>query len=181
MEEERRHVWGRALVDARTYLGHWSDAFTRCSRDDLAQEAAFAVWRYAASPSGVGRLAGLVRTVSRRMRVKALLQLRRDICCVAEGDLDHLPAPGEDADCLRVRGEPVPRDWLVARLDVVMGCLTLLNRRLVLAFYEGFSCSELSERFGLSQDAVKVRLHRCRRLLRRRLEAEARAAGHFET
>jgi DNA-directed RNA polymerase specialized sigma24 family protein len=54
------------------------------------------------------------------------------------------------------------------------------NQHLVRAFYEGVSCRDLGERFGISEDAVKVRLHRCRALLRRRLEAEARAAGCFE-
>ena len=82
---------------------------------------------------------------------------------------------------MRVGRELVPVDWLLGPLTACLEQLSDVNRQLLLGFYEGFSCSELSDRFGLTEDAVKVRLHRGRRFLRRRLEVVARAAGCFES
>lgn len=87
---------------------------------------------------------------------------------------------GAEEACLRVGGALVPREWLLPRLLTQLARLGATNRRIVLAFYGGSTCLALGEHLGLSEEAVKVRLHRSRIVLRKRLEAMARAAGHFE-
>lgn len=87
---------------------------------------------------------------------------------------------GVEESCLRVDGTLVPREWLLPRLLTQLARLSATNRRIVLAYYSGSTCLELGTHLGLSEEAVKVRLHRSRIVLRKRLEAMARAAGHFE-
>ncbi len=58
-----------------------------------------------------------------------------------------------------------------------MRSLTALNEQLTRSYYEGFSCAELAERFGLEEDCVKVRLYRCRRKLRKEFEGRVRRAS----
>lgn len=168
------------MADASSFLRRWCDDVTRREREDLAQDAAVAAWLRNPRQRDPTRLPALVRTISRRLRNRAL-ELARRGAVVADGGLADWPeAECEGGGCLRVGGRLVPVEWLLGRLPDCIGVLSPLNRRLLLGFYEGFSCSELSERFGLGREAVKVRLHRSRAVLRRRLEAEACAAGHFE-
>jgi hypothetical protein len=96
------------------------------------------------------------------------------------GDLDLVAEPGPDAAFLVVAGVPVPRMCLLNHLDGVLACLPALNRVLLLGFYEGFSCAELGARFHLTEDCVKVRLHRSRKRLRREFEARVRAADGLD-
>ena len=182
-DECSHELWGNVLMQARRFLLRWNDRFTRSRRDDLAQDAAVALWRFLQDHRDASRGRAMVHTISRRARSRALKVAFRGGAAVAEGDADDLaqavPARAEQP-CLRVGGLLVPREWLLARLLPLLAGIRATNRRLVLAYYEGFSCSELSERFGLSEQAVKVRLHRSRAVLRRNLEAMTRAAGHFQ-
>src|SRR5262249_61357946 len=117
-------------------------------------------------------------TSARRLRSRVLRAEDRPLQGVAEGDLGEWPAPVlPPAPQLLVAGRLVPQPWLLQRLDLVLTTISRTNRLLLLGFYEGFSCSELAERFGLSADAVKGRLDRCRQRLRPRLESARRAGG----
>src|SRR5262249_44168597 len=152
------------LKESRAFLRRWADVFTREACDDLAQEAAFAALQRQAQQRDPGSFTALVRTISRRMRARALKRgEQRPVACVADGDLADWPEPAvAEPDALLVAGRPVPRPWLLAQLDAALPQLTAANRLLLLGYYEGFSCSELGERFGISVAAVKVRLHRSR-------------------
>jgi RNA polymerase sigma factor (sigma-70 family) len=182
MNDERQQMWGRAWTESRSYLRRWSDPLTRAARDDLAQETAVAAMRQLVRQRDRGAFSAAVRTIARRLRSRVLRAEDRPLQGVAEGDLGEWPAPVlPPAPQLLVAGRLVPQPWLLLRLDRVLTTISRTNRLLLLGFYEGFSCSELAERFGLSADAVKVRLHRCRQRLRRRLESAVRAADRFET
>lgn len=201
MDDRAQQSWESALDHAHRQLRRWDDQFTRTARDDLAQDAALACWRFVRERRDGPPLRSIIRTISRRMRSRALHAARRASLVVADSDLPGGNPRGSDArgcdsrggdllgwcgpvECphpsLRVGGVLVPRDWLLPRLVALLARLRANNRRIVLAYYEGFSCAELGERFGLSEEAVKVRLHRSRTALRKRLEAMTRAAGHFE-
>jgi len=176
-------MWATALRIAWRYVGRWVDPSTRRARDDIAQEATVAFWRYARMhPTRSVR--AVVQSISRRARIRALRTAARAGLLVAEGEpwAIGVPQGGDAGDepCLRVDGALVPRERLLPMLRDQLRRLGPTNRRIVLAYYEGFSCAELGERLGLSEDSVKVRLHRSRGILRRRLERMARAAGHFE-
>ncbi len=180
MDEGRDELWGKATRLARTYLGRWDDHFTRDARDDLAQEAALAFWRWARGRPGRLPLRTAMQTIAWRIRGRALQNARRG-GVVAEGDADAWPQDfDEEPPRVRVDGVLVPCDWLLPRLQRLLARLSSTNQRIVLAFYEGCTCAELAVRLGLSEEAVKVRLHRSRVILRRRLEEMTRAAGRFE-
>jgi RNA polymerase sigma factor (sigma-70 family) len=179
--QQAQQAWEGALHQAHRLLRRWDDQFTRTARDDLAQDAALACWRFVRDRRDGPPLCSIMRTISRRMRSRALHVARRGGQIVADSDLLGWADPAEcPHPTLRVGGALVPRDWLLPRLVGLLSRLRATNRRIVLAYYEGFSCAELGERFGLSEEAVKVRLHRSRIVLRKRLEAMTRAAGHFE-
>lgn len=54
----------------------------------------------------------------------------------------------------------------MAALPGILGRLRPLNARLLMNYYEGFSCCELAERHGLSLESVRVRIHRSRQRVR---------------
>ena len=55
----------------------------------------------------------------------------------------------------------------------ILGTLSQADRELArLRYFEDLTCAKLADQFGLSEATVKVRLHRLRRKLRQRLEAQ---------
>ncbi len=69
----------------------------------------------------------------------------------------------------------VSRSWMLEQLEGVLAFQTPLNIAILMAYYQGFSCSELAERYEMPEECVKVRIHRSR--LRVRREFEARVEG----
>ena len=179
--EESGVVWGRALRDGNVFLGRWSDPLTHRERGDLAQEAVLVAWRNKAALRVPARLGAFVRTVARRLRARAVRSSLRHPEEWLAGDETAVfqESNAGDSPHVRVGRDLVPQDWLMDRLQACLEQLGSTNRRLLIGFYEGFSCSELSDRYGLSEAAVKVRLHRGRSVLRQKLEALVRAAGCF--
>jgi len=179
--DESGSVWGRALRDSNAFLGRWADPLTHRERDDLAQEAVLVAWRNKKALREPHRLGAFVRTVARRLRARAVRSSLRNPEEWLAGDETAVwpeAQPGK-ARQLRIGHRLVPEDWLLDCLQVCLRRLGSTNRRLLASFYEGFSCSELSDRFGLSEAAVKVRLHRGRASLRQMLEDKIRMAGCF--
>jgi RNA polymerase sigma factor (sigma-70 family) len=55
----------------------------------------------------------------------------------------------------------------------ILGTLSQEDQDLArLRYYEDLTCAKLAEHFGLSEATVKVRLHRLRRRIRQRMEAQ---------
>lgn len=180
--DESGTVWRRALRDSNAFLGRWADPLTHRERDDLAQDAVLVAWRNKAVLRDPNRLGAFVRTVARRLRARAVRSSSRNPEEWLAGDETAIwpeARPGTVRQ-VRIGRRLVPEDWLLDRLQACLGQLAPTNRRLLVGFYEGFSCSELSDRFGLSEAAVKVRLHRGRACLRQQLESQVCAAGCFE-
>ena len=167
-----------ALVESRLFLERWGDPVTRRERDDLVQETAWATYCQATNVRDQSRIPAMVRTISRRLRHRALCRAARR-AVVLGGSYRPVQQlhPWEDTGpYLLVSGRPIPVSRLLGMLEAVMWCLPPLNRRLLLAFYEGFSCRELADRFVLTEEGVKMRLHRSRRRLRKAFEVTIRVA-----
>lgn len=143
-------------------------------REDMAQQAAIIAWEQHDRMRDPGRLAGLVRTVCRRLRYRALAKSRRRVIVSLNAPdqlARRLPEEMGSSEELEVAGTMVPMAWMLGQLDSVLGYQSPLNRSMLMAFYQGFSCSELAERYQMPQECVKVRLHRSRRRVRREFEA----------
>jgi DNA-directed RNA polymerase specialized sigma24 family protein len=169
---------GMALVQSRLFLERWGDPVTRRERDDLVQETAWATFCQATNVRDQSCIPAMVRTISRRLRHRALSRAARR-AVVFGGNfrpVDRLRVCESTGPCLLVAGRPVPVARLLNMLEAVMWCLPPLNRRLLRAFYEGFSCLELADRFELTEEGVKMRLHRSRRRLRKAFEVTIRVA-----
>jgi RNA polymerase sigma factor (sigma-70 family) len=60
------------------------------------------------------------------------------------------------------------------RVGAALDSLSAADRELArLRYYEDLTCNTLADRLGISEAAVKVRLHRMRRRLREKLEEES--------
>lgn len=131
--------------------------------EDLAQETLVEAWRQRhklQQPEGRARwLSAIARNICRRWRSRPeRRQLVRDCGDVLTGD-------DLDADLLRQER--------AALLDRALGTLPPATRELLVAHYaDDARLGELAGRAGLSEGAIKVRLHRARRQLRRALDAQ---------
>jgi len=165
---------------ARRFLSRWSDAFTRSVKDDLVQEAACEAWRCRQDLRDPDRFSAFVRTISRRLRYRALRGDTRRGSCNLQDDLSVIEDRSGQAsqpERLIVGGHPCETSWLLDQLEAAYGILSSLNGQLTRSYYEGFSCAELAARYGLEEESVKVRLYRCRRKLRKEIEGRARRAA----
>jgi RNA polymerase sigma factor (sigma-70 family) len=172
---EGAETWQRAHSAANRWLGRYSDTWTRQNREDLAQETMIAAWQWAGDLAHPERFGAAVNTIAIRVRGRALRERRRheevlsDLGTRAgepEARENHFVVAGRRVPAWRVR------PWLVWALDR----LRPLDRRLLLAFHEGFCCAELAERFRQSLACVKTRIHRARRRVREAIEETARIA-----
>jgi DNA-directed RNA polymerase specialized sigma24 family protein len=180
MQDRREEMVGTALVQARRFLHRWRDAVTRSERDDLAQDVAVAAMQCSAHVRDRACFPAMVRTISRRLRWQVLERVRGDAAIAVADEseaLDLYERPS--CDGVRIRGEFVPMSWMLEQLDSALDCVGRVNRQLLLAFHAGSQCAELSRRFELSEDTVKVRLYRSRLRLREEFEGRARAAGYL--
>jgi RNA polymerase sigma factor (sigma-70 family) len=175
--ERSERAAAEATSLARGFLDRWRDPLTRAARDDCAQEAVLRAVQRLPGMRDPARFPALVRTIARRMRYRELLDQRR--MRSSRAALRAKPRAslrGDHGDGYLVAGRLVEKRWLLAELAVALERLCPLSRGLLRGYYEGFSCRELAERYGLEEECVKVRLHRGRRKIRVELEGRACAA-----
>ena len=176
--ERKADEMAAALAAARTFLYRWRDAFTRAHADDLAQDAVIEVWRRRSTLRRPDRLGAYVRTVCRRRRYRAIAEHMRNRAVSLEANrklVDRLSDQTRQPPSVLVGGRAIARESCVAELDWVLRQIGSLNGRIVLGYYQGFSCGELAQRYRLPEKAVKVRLHRSRHRIRKVFE------GYFKT
>jgi RNA polymerase sigma-70 factor (ECF subfamily) len=129
--------------------------------DDAAQEAMVRAWRSRDSCRQPEQPFGWLRRIARNEAVR-LAGRRPNEVLVGE----PLAAPD---------GRPDERDAVEDRLlfSAILGTLSPADQELAcLRYYEDLTCAKLAEHFGLSEATVKVRLHRLRRRIGERLEAQ---------
>jgi RNA polymerase sigma-70 factor (ECF subfamily) len=129
--------------------------------DEAAQEAIVRAWRHRDSCRQPDRPLGWLRRIAHNEAVR-LAERRPNEVLVDEPVAD----PGGRAD-----DQESLENGLLFR--GIVGTLSRADQELAwLRYYEDLSCAKLAEHFGLSEATVKVRLHRLRRRLKERLEAQ---------
>jgi DNA-directed RNA polymerase specialized sigma24 family protein len=163
-----------AQRSARGFLRRFEDSLTRSAREDLVQETAWAAWQWAASMRDTSRFDAAVRTIARRTRCRLIDAERR------RRELDSLAPPDGEPVAYEVAGHRVPLVWLLGCLQTVLAGLRELDRRLLIGLHEGFCCAELAARFRRSEQSVKVRIHRVRRVVQWEIEKAVLAADELD-
>ncbi|MBL8753200.1 MAG: hypothetical protein JNK15_07855 [Planctomycetes bacterium] len=151
-------------------MRRYGDTWTRQNRDDLAQEATIASWRWAAAMATPERFTIAVATIAKRVRGRALRAERRQQRMLAGFFAARDTVVGGEP-WFTVAGHRLPASQLQPWLQAALAALSSLDRQLMLAFHEGFCCDELAERFCQTPSCVKTRIHRARNRVRAEVEA----------
>jgi RNA polymerase sigma-70 factor (ECF subfamily) len=129
--------------------------------EEAAQEAMVRAWRHRDSCRQPDRPLGWLRRIAQNEAVRVACR-RRDELTLDEA-LAASDGPADDSDAVE--------DSLLFR--GILGTLSEADQELArLRYYEDLTCAKLADHFGLSEATVKVRLHRLRKRLRQRLEAQ---------
>lgn len=172
-------VWERAYQQASNYLRRHGDTWTQSHRDDLVQEATIAAWRWAQAPHDPKRFWAAVRTITRRIRCRAMWNARR--LRTNDPGLSSAPDDGDREERrFEIGGRRVPLHRARTLLQRALRHLDPVDKQLLLGLHEGFCCAELAERFRRSESCVKTRIHRARRRVRAAVETFVRDAGSLE-
>jgi RNA polymerase sigma-70 factor (ECF subfamily) len=133
----------------------------RDTADDAAQEAIVRAWRHRDRCRQPDQPHGWLRRIAHNEAVR-LAGRRPNEVLVDE------PLATPDG---RLDEDDAVEDRLLFR--AILGTLSQEDQELVrLRYYEDMTCAKLAEHFGLSEATVKVRLHRLRRRIGERLEAQ---------
>lgn len=170
-EEPPESHWRQAYRIAEEFLRRWGGDLSSACREDCVAETAVRAVHAWGGLRDKERYPACVRTIARRQRARVVRDRVREV--PVDALVDDVPALDEPAQTLWVAGLRVSRDALIAALPRMLGSLTPLNARLLMSYYEGFSCTELAERHHLSDDSVRMRIHRSRQLVRRLFERMA--------
>lgn len=149
--------FGPAL--ARMTLGYERDAERR---RDLLQEIHLAVWRSLEVFDSRCSLCTWVYRVAHNTAVKHVLREKRR----GVARLRSLEDIDEPSHPLNVEHE-VQRADAAERLATLISRLEPLDRQVILLFLEDFDGAQVAEITGLSRNAVGVRVHRIKQLLRK--------------
>jgi RNA polymerase sigma-70 factor, ECF subfamily len=129
--------------------------------DEAAQEAIVRAWRYRDSCRQPEQPHGWLRRIAHNEAVRVAGRRPNEVLVE-----EPLAAPNGQVD---------DEDSVEERLlfGAILGTLSQADQELArLRYYEDLTCATLAEHFGLSEATVKVRLHRLRRRIRQRLEAQ---------
>jgi RNA polymerase sigma-70 factor (ECF subfamily) len=129
--------------------------------DEAAQEAIVRAWRHRDSCHQPDQPHGWLRRIAHNEAVRVAGRRPNEVL------VDEPPAAPD--------GRPDDADVVENRLlfSAILGTLSQEDQELArLRYYEDLTCATLAEHFGLSEATVKVRLHRLRRRIRQRLEAQ---------
>ena len=132
--------------------------------DEAAQEAVIRAWRHRTRCRRPDRPFGWLRQIAHNEALRVAGRRPKEVLAAE-------PFPYETPDYKE-------DDELEDRLLVgdVLASLSDADRELAqLRYYEDLTCAMLAEHLGLSEATVKVRLHRMRQRLRRRMEAQVEA------
>jgi RNA polymerase sigma-70 factor, ECF subfamily len=149
--------FGPAL--ARMTLGYERDAERR---RDLLQEIHLAVWRSLEVFDSRCSLRTWVYRVAHNTAVKHVLREKRR----RFARLKSLEDVDEPSHPLNVEHE-VHRATAVERLAALVSRLEPLDRQVILLFLEDLDAAQIAEITGLSRNAVGVRVHRIKQVLRK--------------
>ena len=159
-EEVVRRTYRHVYTQALRLVGDSKDA------EDVAQDAYVRAWRGLEGFRGEAQFETWLYRIVANAAMNHLRKRRRF------GDLMVEPEDGpavEIPSTARTEDEAVDR----RQLEEALGALPLsLRTVVVLKDVYGLSCQEIGDRIGVSEGAVKVRLHRARRRLKLALFGE---------
>ncbi|MGH2556750.1 MAG: RNA polymerase sigma factor [Actinomycetota bacterium] len=155
-EEVVRRTYRHVYTQALRLVGDRQEA------EDVAQEAYLRVYRGLAGFRGDAQFETWLYRIVSNAAMSHLRKRRRF------GDLvmDSSEEPREPASPIRVAEEAVERDTLAGALDALPASLRVV---VILKDVYGLSCREIGDQIGVSEGAVKVRLHRARKRLKEKL------------
>jgi RNA polymerase sigma-70 factor (ECF subfamily) len=133
----------------------------RDTAEEAAQEAIVRAWRHRSSCRQPDQPFGWLRRIARNEAVRVASRQPNEVLV--------------DEPLASPNGGSMDDEALENRLlfSGILGTLSEADQELArLRYYEDLTCAKLAEHFGLSEATVKVRLHRLRRRLRQRLEAQ---------
>jgi RNA polymerase sigma-70 factor, ECF subfamily len=129
--------------------------------DDAAQEAIVRAWRHRESCRSPDQPLGWLLRIAHNEAIRAACRRSREV--LVDEPRSAQNGTVEDEDALENR-------LLFMR---ILGTLSPADQELAwLRYYEDLTCARLAERLGLNEATTKVRLHRLRRRLRQRMEAQ---------
>lgn len=130
--------------------------------DEAAQQAIVRAWLHRDSCRQPERPFGWLRQIAHNEAVRVATRRPKEVLVD-----EPLAAPSA----------PVAADEAVEDRVLITGIVDSLSasdQELArLRYYEDFTCAKLAEHFGLSEGTVKVRLHRLRLRLKKKLEDES--------
>jgi RNA polymerase sigma-70 factor (ECF subfamily) len=129
--------------------------------DEAAQEAIVRAWRHRDSCQNPEAPFGWLRRIAHNEAVRVVRRRPNELL------VDEPPAaPGDTGET----EEELENRLLMAG---ILGSLSSADQELArLRYYEDLTCAKLADHFGTNEATVKVRLHRLRRRLRQRMEAQ---------
>jgi RNA polymerase sigma-70 factor (ECF subfamily) len=155
-EEVVRRTYRHVYTQALRLVGDRQEA------EDVAQEAYVRVFRGLPGFRGDARFETWLYRIVANAAMSHLRRRRRfgDLLVEAEDDATEV------ASDLRLADQAVDRDAVSRAL---LGLPPSMRAVVVLKDVYGLSCQEIGDRLGVSEGAVKVRLHRARRRLKETL------------
>jgi RNA polymerase sigma-70 factor (ECF subfamily) len=153
-------------VVRRTYRHVYTQAFRlvgdRQEAEDVAQEAYLRVYRGLVGFRGDAQFETWLYRIVSNAAMSHLRKRRR----FGDPVLDSSEESREPASPIQVAEEAVDRDTLARALETLPESLRVV---VVLKDVYGLSCREIGDQIGVSEGAVKVRLHRARKRLKEML------------
>lgn len=159
----------RELVERherRVYAVAWSRLGDAALAEEVTQEAFIRAYRRLWLLGDGAKFSGWVATIARRLAINFGLRHRRELNKRARWALENVSetAPGKPAEEI----EPL---YSSESLRQTLAELPAAHRECLVLFYlEGKSGAEAAAALGISEAALRVRLHRARAVLRERLE-----------
>lgn len=184
---EQREGLERAIPSERARLVRLCARLTgsRDAAEDLAQETLYEAWRQVYKLHQQEGQAQWLSAIARNVCLRWVSKQRREVIrfdsrdrgdVIPDASPDEWPAEGIDLDV------ELERDELAALLDRALALLPAPTRAVLVERYiQESPHAEIAARLGLSEGAVKVKLHRgklaLRRILTTDLRGEAAAYG----
>jgi len=129
--------------------------------EEAAQEAIVRAWRHRDSCRKPDQPFGWLRRIAQREAIRAACKRPNEVL-VAE--------PRRAQNAVFADEDSLENRLLFRR---ILGTLSEADQELAwLRYYEDLTCAGLAERLGLSEATTKVRLHRLRQRLKKRMEAQ---------
>ncbi len=162
----------RELVERherRVYAVAWSRLGDAALAEEVTQEAFIRAYRGLALLGDGAKFAGWINSIARNIAINFGIRHRRELNKRERWAVEQEPSP--EVPLLAAETEETGAPCTPETLRQTLAELPAAHRECLVLFYlEGKSGAEAAAALGISETALRVRLHRARAALRRRLE-----------